>query len=281
MTRLKALFHHVQAFIRECLDDHIFQLSAALAYYSLFSLGPLLVVFIGTTGLLLGPEAVQGQLEEKITGMLGPSRAETIQSMVQSISNREQNAWATLLGTLALVVGATGVFGQLQYALNQVWDVEAPKTGGLLGFVRARFLSFAMVMGCSFLLLVSLVVSAVLENLSRRLEAFFTPPAELFLGLHFALSFFIITVLFAMIFKYLPDTPVAWREVWMGAATTALFFMGGEFLLGLYLGREGARSAYGNAGAVVGILMWVYYASVILLLGAELTQVYSRRARKK
>jgi membrane protein len=270
-----------QRTISKWLDDHAFRLSAALAYYSLFSLAPLLVLFIGVAGILFGPEAVQGRLDEEIASLVGPDSAVTIQSMVQSISNRHDNLLAGIIGGAVLLFAAGGVFGQLKDALNTIWGVK-PKPGhSLLHFVRDRFLSYAMVLGTGFLLLVSLIITTLLSAFSKRLESTFPLPPVVWLGLSFLISFCVVTLLFAMIFKYLPDVCIRWSDVWIGAAATALLFDLGKFLLAFYLGRESTASSYGAAGAVIILLMWVYYASAILLLGAEFTQVWAEvRGRK-
>jgi membrane protein len=267
--------------VSEWIDDKAFRLSAALAYYSIFSLAPLLVIVGSIAGTLFGEEAVRGQLQEQIAGLVGTQGAETIQSMVKSVSNPQRNFFAGLIGWSILLIGAGGVFGQLKDALNTIWEVQ-PKPGRAIWRVlKERFLSFTMVLGVGFLLLVSLVVTTSLAAFTRRIEVSFPLSSVFWMGLNLLISFAVVTLLFAMIFKVLPDVKIKWGDVWIGAATTALLFDIGKFLLGFYLGRESMASSYGAAGAVIIILLWVYYASLILLFGAEFTQVYARARGRK
>lgn len=260
---------------REFSEDKVLRLSAALAYYAMFSIGPLLVIAVGLAGLAFGNESVRGQLEEQLRAMLGPNSARTIESMMNA--RQSASVLTTVVGGVALLLGASGVFAQLQDALNTIWDVKAKPGKGLWPLIRQRFLSLTMVLGIGFLLLISLAVttflSAVMGSLGSRLPI----PEALAHALNFVVSFGIVSLLFAMMFKFLPDVKVPFRKVWIGALVTALLFTIGKFGLSLYLGRESTSSAYGAAGSVIVILMWVYYASVILLLGAEFTQVWAKR----
>lgn len=261
----------------EWKDDEALQLGAALSYYTIFSLAPMLLVVIAIAGLVLEREAVQGQIVQEIGGLIGPQGAQAIQTMIANAGRHGSGVLATVVGFVTLLFGATGVFAQLQTTLNKIWDVQ-PKPGrGLKGLLEARAAAFGMLLGIGFLLLVSLVVSAALSAFGAWLTGLF-PGAEVILRiLSFLFSFAVVTVLFAILFKFLPDVKIAWRDVWTGAAATALLFTIGRFLIGLYLGRSSVASVYGAAGSLVIILLWIYYSSQILFFGAELTQVYARR----
>src|SRR5215472_11687923 len=258
---------------KEFGEDNVLRLSAALAYYAVFSIGPLLVIVVGVAGLAFGHETVRGQLQHQLQSMLGENSSKVIQSMMNA-QTHGKSLITTIVGIVALFFGAAGVFGQLQDSLNTIWEVR-PKPGvGIWGFVRTRFLSFAMVLGIGFLLLVSLALTTFLSALTGSLGHMLPASETILHGVNFMVSFAVITVLFAMIFKVLPDVRVPFRKVWVGAIVTALLFTIGKYLLAMYLGRESTRSPYGAAGSVIVILMWVYYASLILFAGAEFTQVY-------
>jgi len=261
---------------REFMEDKVLRLSAALAYYALFSIGPLLIIVVALTSLAFGKESVRHAVEQQLQGFVGENATQTIVSMMGA-HKESHSLVATIVGIVALLFGASGVFGQLQDSLNSIWEVKARPGQGIWGFIRNRFLSFTMVLGMGFLLLVSLVLTTILASFTTYLGQAITVPSFLGHLLDLSVSFVVITLLFAMIFKVLPDAEVQWRDVWIGSIATALLFTIGKFFLGLYLGRESTASAYGAAGSVVVILMWVYYSSVILLSGAEFTQVYAKR----
>ncbi|HTL58651.1 MAG TPA: YihY/virulence factor BrkB family protein [Candidatus Limnocylindrales bacterium] len=261
---------------KEFNEDNVLRLSAALAYYAMFSIGPLLVIVVGVAGLAFGENSVRHNVEQQLQSILGQNAEKTITSMMAA-QKHGTGLLTTILGVIALLFGAGGVFGQLQDALNTIWEVK-PKPGtGIWGLVRTRFLSFTMVLGVGFLLLVSMVITTFLSAATGSLGEYLPIPAALAHILNATISFGVISLLFAMIFKYLPDVRIPFRKVWVGAIVTALLFTAGKYLLALYLGRESTASAYGAAGSVIVILMWVYYASVILFLGAEFTQVYAKR----
>jgi membrane protein len=258
-------------------EDGAARLAAALSYYTAFAIAPLLVLVVAIAGALFGEDAIRGQLERELSSLVGPEAAGLIEEMVARAGTEDGAGWASALGIVALLFGATGVFSELQNALNTVWDVE-PKPGrGIVGFVKTRVLSFAMVLGIGFLLLVSLVLSAVLALVSSSIGRLAFGEAALATAFSFLGSFITITLLFAMIYKYLPDVRIAWRDVWVGAAVTSFLFSTGKWLIGLYLGRSATASAYGAAAALAILLLWVYYSAQIVLLGAEFTQVYARR----
>lgn len=256
-------------------EDNVLRLSAALAYYAIFSIGPLLVITVGVVGLAFGHDAVRHQIEGQLESMLGQNSAKTIESMM-SAHKYGTSLITTIVGIVALLVGAGGVFGQLQDSLNTIWEVKAKPGTGIWGFVRNRFLSFTMVLGIGFLLLVSMALTTFLTAVSGSIGSKLPISEALLHILNFVASFGTITLLFAMIFKYLPDVKVPFRKVWVGAIGTAFLFTLGKYLLALYLGRASTSSSYGAAGSVIIVLMWVYYASVILFFGAEFTQVYAK-----
>jgi membrane protein len=251
------------------------RLGAALAYYTLFSIAPLLVIAIGIAGLVFGMDAAQGQITGQVEHLVGKQGGEAIQAMVENASQPGKGVLGTVLGVAMLLFGAAGLFGQLQDTLNTVWEVR-PKPGrGVWGFIRDRFLSLTMVLGVAFLLLVSLVVSTVLAAVGGLLGDWQTGVVGQVITT--ALDLVVITALFALIYKFLPDAKIAWRDVWLGAAITAALFTLGKFLIGLYLGRAGVGSAYGAAGSLAVLLVWIYYAAQIFLFGAELFKAYSDR----
>jgi membrane protein len=272
----KSLWQFVKDVFTQWMGDEPFLLASSLSYYTLFSLAPLLIIAIAVAGFVFGREAAQNQIVETIGGMIGPESAEAIQGMIQNASAKPKTGIiSTVVGAVTLLIGAGGVVGQLQTSLNKIWEVE-PKSGqGIWVFIRQRFISFAMVLAIGFLLLVSLVVTALLTGFSEFLGGLMGG-AE-FIGhlLDIIVSFGFITLLFAMIYKFVPDVQIQWNDVWIGAALTAILFTIGKYLIGLYLGSTGASSAYGAAGSLVTVLLWVYYSSLIFLLGAEFTQGYA------
>jgi membrane protein len=275
MNAMPSIFALLKKTALDFNDDNALRLAAALAYYSVFSIGPLLIIVVAIAGAVFGDEAVNGELQRQLSGIVGPDGASVIQSMVASARKPSDSAFASLIGVALLLMGASGVFVQLKDALNTIWNVTPASSGGVKGLVLKRFLSFSMVLGIGFLLLISMVVTTVLAAVSGYLERVVPVPAEVWQLTNLAVSFGVITLLFAMIFKLLPDADIRWRDVWIGAAATSALFAVGKYVLGMYLGRESASSAYGAAGSLVLILSWVYYSSVILLFGAELTQNYA------
>ncbi|MEX2207389.1 MAG: YihY/virulence factor BrkB family protein [Myxococcota bacterium] len=274
-------FSPVRAFLREVLQkwssDNALTLGAALAYYTIFSIAPLLVLVIAVAGLVFGRAAAQGEIVTQIQGMLGPSGAELIESMIQRASEPTSGVIATVVSLLTMLFGASGVFGQLQGSLNRIWSSDGSRRKGVKGQLQRRAASFSMILGIGFLLLVSLALSALISGLHGFIDEYLTVPSELLSLTNLGVSFLVVTALFAMIFKLLPDARIEWRDVWLGAAVTALLFTIGKSLLGIYLGRAGVTSVYGAAGSLVLVLLWVYYSSQLLFLGAEFTEVYSRR----
>jgi membrane protein len=261
---------------REWGEDRCLRLGAALAYYTVFSLAPLLVLVIAGIGFVFGEQAAEGQILAQLEGMLGSEGAAGVQEMIRNANQPAQGLVATAVGLVTMAVGASTVFGELQDAMNQVWDVRPDPAQGWLAYLKARVTSFSMILVVGFLLLVSLVLSAAVSALDAWLAGVFPGADVLARVVNLLVSFGVVTFLFALIFKYLPDTTIAWRDVWVGAAGTALLFAVGKELIGLYLGRTSATSVYGAAGSLVVVLLWVYYSSQILFFGAEFTQVWCR-----
>ncbi|MBI1914821.1 MAG: YihY/virulence factor BrkB family protein [Planctomycetes bacterium] len=262
---------------KEWWDDNAPRLGASLAFYTLLSLAPLLVVVTAIAGLTFGKEAAEGQLVAQLRDLVGPQGAQAIQTLLVNAQEPTTGVLATLVSLVMLLLGATGVFSELQDALNIVWEVEAQRPSGLWAAIRDRFLSFVMVLAIGFLLLVSLVASAALTALGNYAGGLLPDSGRWLRVADFGVSFAVITLLFALLYKVLPDAKVAWRDVWVGAAVTALLFTVGKFLIGLYLGSSSIGSAYGAAGSLAVFLVWVYYSAQILFLGAEFTQVYAQR----
>ena len=274
--KLKSSWQLLKTIFTKWLDDDPFQLAAALSYYTLFSLAPLLVISIAVAGFVFGRDAAENQIVETIQGLIGQESAQAVQGMIQNASNKPRAGMiSTALGVIALLFGAGGVVGQLQTSLNTIWGVSAQTASGVRAFIRRRFISFAMVLGIGFLLLVSLAVSALLAGLSHFMGGLLGGAAFIAHLLDIVISFAFITLLFAMIYKFLPDVRIQWRDVWVGAALTSILFTIGKFVIGLYLGSSGVTSAYGAAGSLITVLLWVYYSALIFFLGAEFTQVYA------
>jgi membrane protein len=240
-------------------------------------MAPLLVISLRVGALFFGDDAAAGEIERQGHAMIGQQGAEALQAMIKNADQEDSGTLAAVLGIVTLLFGASGVFGQLQDSLNTIWEVQ-PKPGrGGWGFLRDRFLSFAMVMGCTFLLLVSMIVSTAISAATQFTERFGENFAWVATPINFAVSFAVITGIFAITFKVVPDVKIAWRDVWIGAVITAFLFIIGKFALGIYLGRSSMASSYGMAGSLIVLLVWVYYSAQIVFFGAEFTQVYANR----
>jgi membrane protein len=257
-------------------DDYAPSMGAALSYYTVFSLGPILLIVIAVAGLVFGQDAARGALFEQIAGLMGADGARAIEEMLASVNKPAQGIGATVLGGVLLLVGATTVFGELQDALDRIWRApQREATSGLWGLVRARLLSFGMVLGIGFLLMVSLVVSTAVAALGTWWGPLFGSWEVLAHVLTFAFGFAVTTVGFALIYKLMPRVKVQWHDVWVGAIVTAVLFSLGRFLIGLYIGKSSVASGFGAAGSLVVVFVWVYYSAQIFLLGAEFTWVYA------
>jgi len=265
---------------QEWLGDKAPQLGAALAYYTVFSLAPLILVLLAIVGVTFrdDPAGTWNKITEQMSYFLDPSAVQVVQSIAQKASEPGKSTIATIIGVALAILGASGVFGQLQDALNTIWGVKAKPGGGIWGFLRNRFLSFAMVAGVCFLLLVSLTLESLLKAFSHYVQSVLPGGIVVALAVYLIFDFAVVVLLFAMIFKFLPDVEIQWRDVWIGAVITTILFGIGKWLLGFYLGSGAAGSAYGAASSLITLLLWVYYSSQILLFGAEFTQVYAARA---
>jgi membrane protein len=251
------------------------RLGAALAYYSIFSLGPLMLIVVTVVGLVFGQEAAQGQVTGQLASLLGEQGAKGIESMLAGAGKPSEGVFATILGVVTLLFAALGVVVQLKDALNTVWDVEAPAKSGVWAFVRTYAISLAGVLSLAFLLLVSLLITAALSALGSTLAPYL--PEAVFHLVSFLISFAVIAALFAMMFKWLPDAQIEWRDVIPGAILTATLFEIGRFLIGLYIGKQGLESTYGAAASIVVVLIWIYYSAQLVLFGAEFTRVYAQK----
>ena len=262
----------------EWMEDDAPSLGAALAYYTVFSLAPLMTIAIAIAGFFFGKEAAQGQIFDELRGLLGEEGGKAVEEMVQS-ANAQPTAGvvATIISVIMLLFGASGVFGQLQASLNAIWGVKAKPGRGVLGLIKDRLLSFGFTLVVGFLLLVSLLLTAGMALMADWIGGLMPGSEALAYILNIVLSLSMITLLFATIFKFLPDAKIAWHDVWIGAFLTALLFTIGKFALGIYLGKSGVASSYGAAGSLIVLLLWVYYSSQILFFGAEFTQVYANR----
>ena len=269
------------------IDDYVPSMGAALAYYTMFSLAPLLLIVISVAGMVFGQDAARGEIESELRALMGETGAKAVQELLASVRKPAEGAAATALGLLLLLVGATSVFGELQDSLDRIWHVPSRKrSSGLLALLRTRLLSFGMILAIGFLLIVSLVVSAALATVGR----WWSPAvggwyvvAELTDALG---GFVLVAAMFALIYKVMPSVQVQWKDVWIGAIFTAILFMLGKSLIGLYIGSSGVVSGFGAAGSLVVVMVWVYYSAQIFLIGAEFTWVYantfgSRRDRNE
>ena len=261
------------------IDDDAPSMGAALAYYTVFSVAPLLLIVIAVAGLLFGPEAARGEIMGQLSGLLGTESARVIEDLLDSVNRPGAGILATLVGVLVLLLGATSVFAELQSALDRIWRApDRPPGKGLWALLRTRLLSLGMVLGLGFLLMASLVVSAGLSALGKWWAPWFSDGAVVLLQtLNLVVSLLLLSTLFAMIYKWMPRVRVAWSDVWVGALITALLFTLGKSLIGLYIGRSGVASAFGAAASLVVLLLWVYWSAQIFLLGAEFTWVWANR----
>ena len=268
----------VQTF-NEWLEDKAPQLGAALAYYTVFSLAPLILVLLAIVGVIFrnDPNGAWERITEQMSYFLDPSGVQVVQDIAKTAAKPSAGMWATIIGVALALFGASGVFGQLQDALNTIWGVKAKPGAAIWDYIRIRFLSFAMVAGVCFLLLVTLTIEAVIKGFSHYLETSLPGGAALAFTIYMTVDLGLVILLFAAMFKYLPDVQVRWRDVVVGGAMTAILFLIGKWALGLYLGSGAAGSAYGAASSLVTLLIWIYYSSQILLFGAEFTQVYANR----
>jgi len=262
--------------VTEFFDDNCIKLSASLSYYTIFAIGPTLIIIISFAGIFLGREAVEGKLYDQIKTLVGSAAAVQVQSIIANLQHSQQSVTAAIIGFILLILGATGVFTEIQGSINYIWSIRAKPKKGWLKFLTNRLISFSLVVSCGFILLVSLVINALMDLLNEKLQLYFKDVTiVVFYIMNWALIFVIITALFAIIFKVLPDATIRWKDAAVGASFTALLFMLGKFLISLYIGKSDVGLAYGAAGSIIVLLVWVYYSSLILYFGAEFTKIYS------
>ena len=279
---MKKRFKKIWDFLKDTFDSYSSHdsgtMAAALSYYTVFSIAPVLVIIIAVVGLIFGHDAVSGQIYNQVKGMLGSQSADQLQTMIKASYQPGKNIIATIISLGVLIVGASSILQQLQISLNTIWDVKPKPKLGLMKYIRDRILSFVFILAMGFLLLVSLVVNAAIAGLSGYLMRIFPGYSVHMISLvEFIVSFLIISGLFCMMFKFIPDAKIEWREVRIGGIVTAFLFTVGKYLIGLYLGTANVASAYGAAGSIAIIFIWIYYSSQILFIGAEFTKVYACR----
>ncbi len=276
-NRVKAGWELLKLTFAEWTNDDAFELSAALAFYTIFSIAPVLLIAVGVASFFFAPGTAADRIVGEMGTMIGRQGANAVKQVIESSRGFGKGVWAVSVGIITLITGATAVFGELQSALNRMWDVQAkPDRGVILSFIVDRLRSFAIAVCVGFLLLVSLVISAAISGLQDYLDQWLPGIPWVWQTANSVSSFLVIGVLFALIYKFLPDVVIAWKDVWIGAAVTALLFSGGKYAIGIYLGRTATTSAFGAAGSLVVLLFWVYYSALISFLGAEFTQVYAR-----
>lgn len=260
------------------ITDHGIKFSAALSYYTIFSMGPILIIIISLTGIFFGREAVQGKVYEQINQVVGNSAALQIQNIIQNIEQSQLSTSGAVIGVIILLVGATGIFTEIQDSINFIWSIKAKPKKGFLKLIINRLISFSLIISIGFLLLVSLLINAMVELLHDRLIRIFDDASVyIFHAINYGILLAVITILFAIIFRVLPDATIRWRDAMLGALFTAVLFLIGKFVIGLYLSWSSIGVTYGAAASIVLILIWVYYTSIIVYFGAEFTKVYALR----
>lgn len=274
MPRRRSFLTVLKSSAKCFIEDNAFKLSASLSYYTIFSLGPLLIIIISLAGAFYGKDAVQGEIYSQINGLVGDQAALQIQQIIKNIQQTEQGPLAAIIGVVVLVIGATGAFIEMQDSINYIWSVKAKPTKGWLKFLVNRLLSFSLIVSMGFILLVSLIVSALVELLNRQLTSYFEDyTVYLIYIINIAVVLLVISALFAVIFKLLPDARIRWKDAFVGAMFTAVLFLIGKFAIGFYLGKANLGITYGAATSIVVILTWVYYSALILYFGAEFTKM--------
>ena len=289
---LDRIYRHIPAGIREYvevavatvtewIDDRASSKGAALAFYTLFSIAPILVLAIALAGYFFGVEAAQGELVTQLRGLIGQDGAEAVQAMLAAARDKDSGLISTIIATVLLIIGATTVFAELKISLDELWEVRAQAESGLWAMIKTRLLSFGIVLVLGFLLMVSLVVSALLSVLQNYIGSLWGFSTELFCVISWLFTFFVIAFLFAVIYKMLPSIPLSWRDVWIGSLATAGLFILGKSLIGIYLGNSQVTSSFGAAGSVIALMLWIYYSSQVFFLGAEFTRIYAQRFGSK
>jgi len=273
-----AFYNLIKEAVSEFIEDNALKLSASLSFYTIFSIAPMLIIIISLAGIFFGAEAVEGKIYGQIKSLVGSDAALQIQDIIKNIKTTGHNSLGAVIGLVILFVATTGVFTEIQDSINYIWSVKAKPKRGWLKILRDRGVSFSIIISMGFIMLVSLLVSAFLDLMSERLQRFFDAgTVQIFHLLNLAVVMVVITGLFSVIFKVLPDAIIRWRDAFIGACFTSVLFLIGKFLIGLYLGNSTIGITYGTAASVVIILLWVYYSSIILFFGAEFTKVYALR----
>lgn len=281
-VKVRWIFNLLKGSYNGFIEDDGMKLSAALSYYTIFSLPPLLIIIISLSGFFYGTEAVQGELFGQINGLVGNAAALQIQEIIKNVKLSHSSTFATTFGVIVLLIGASGVFAEIQDSINFIWGLKAKPKRGLVKYIKNRLMSFSMIGSVGFLMLVGLIINSLMDILNNRLAGFFPVDAVYFIYvLNLVIVFAIITLLFTVIFKTLPDGRLALRDCLIGASFTTILFMVGKFAIGAYLGRSAIGSWYGAAGSVILILIWVYYSAIILYFGAEFTRVFAETHGKK
>lgn len=281
-NRLQQAWQLTKAAVTAWIDDFAPSMGAAIAYYTIFSIAPMLVIAIAVAGFIFGQEAAQGEIVSQLRGIIGIEGAVAIQGLLKSASEPTEGIIATVISVITLVIGSTAVFAELQSALDRIWRVPvAVKENGIWALIRTRLLSFGLILGLGFMLMVSLVVSAALAALGKWWGVWFEGWEVVLQILNLVLSFFIFAGLFSVIYKYMPRVRLSWRDVWIGAVATTILFIIGKYLIGLYLGTTGMSTGFGAAGSFALLLAWIYYSAQIFLLGAEFTWIYANNFGSK
>ena len=268
--------------IKAWMDDYAPSMGAALSYYTVFSIAPLLLIVISVAGLAFGEDAARGHITAQLQGFLGEEGAVAIEGLLKSVSLQSRGLVGTIVGVVLLLVGATTVFAELQSALDRIWHApERAKPKGLIGLLRARLLSFGLILGIGFLMIVSLVAGPAMSALGQWWAPVFEGREHVLEAVNFVVTLGVVIGVFAMIYKFMPSVPIGWRDVWVGAVVTAALFTIGKYLIGLYIGTSGVTTGFGAASSIVLLLVWVYYSAQIFLVGAEFTWVYAHRSGSK
>ncbi len=280
--RFNQIWQYIKDAIDAWIDDYAPSMGAALAYYTLFAIAPLLLILITLAGYIFGAEAARGQIVAELGGLMGKEGATAVEGLLKSASDPKTGAIATIVGGITLLIAATTVFAELQSDLDRIWKVPAKdKPSGIWGLVQARFLSFGLIVGIGFLAIVSLALSAALTAFGDWYGTYFKGWTMMLQVVNIVVSFGVTTAAFAMVYKLMPSVPIRWRDVWVGAVVTAFLFTLGKYLIGLYIGKAGVASGFGAAGSLIVVLVWVYYSTQIFLLGAEFTHVFAEQAGSK
>ncbi|GAC1604574.1 MAG: YihY/virulence factor BrkB family protein [Chitinophagaceae bacterium] len=277
LYKIKQVFFFLKQVVSDFVDDKALKFSASLSYYTVFSIAPFLAIIISFSGFFFGREAIQGELYPQINGLVGHDAALQIQQMITNIHLSKNNFFATALSFVVLIAGATGIFSEIQDSINHIWNLKSKPKRGLLKMLINRLISFSLIISLGFLLMVSLLLNTLVDALSRQLLKLL-PGNGVYVvdGVNNCLMFILVSLLFGIIFKVLPDAKIRWKDVIVGAVATAVLFMAGKFCIGFYLGHSNLSSVYGTAGSIIIVMLWVYYSAVILYFGAEFTKVYAK-----